>query len=181
MDSPLISVGDRTIRLVRGDITREHVDAVVNAANASLRPGGGVCGAIHAAGGPAIAEECRRAVAERGPLSPGQAVATTAGDLPARSVIHALGPVWYGGDRGEPQQLHDAYANSVMIADRLGYESIAFPSISTGIYGYPIGRAAQTAIDALKDALGRAANVRDVRIVIYDSGQWDEWAHAMRS
>jgi O-acetyl-ADP-ribose deacetylase (regulator of RNase III) len=180
METPEINIAGRTIRLVRGDITREHVDAIVNAANASLRPGGGVCGAIHAAGGPAIAEECRRIVAERGPLSPGQAVATGAGDLPARSVIHALGPVWYGGERGEPAQLHDAYANSVSIADHLGYASIAFPSISTGIYGYPVAQAARTAVQALRDALARAASVRDVRIVIFDDSLWDDWAQAMR-
>ena len=180
METPVIDVNGRTIRLVRGDITRERVDAVVNAANASLRPGGGVCGAIHAAGGTAIAEECRRVVVERGPLSPGQAVATGAGDLPACSVIHALGPVWYGGERGEPAQLHDAYANSVMIADHLGYASIAFPSISTGIYGYPVALAARTAVTALRDALARAVHVRDVRIVIYDDSKWDDWAQAMR-
>lgn len=180
METPAINIAGRTICLVRGDITRERVDAIVNAANASLRPGGGVCGAIHSAGGPAIAEECRRIIAERGPLSPGQAVATGGGDLPARSVIHTLGPVWYGGERGEPAQLHDAYANSVSIADHLGYASIAFPSISTGIYGYPIAEAARTAVTALRDALARAVNVRDVRIVIFDDSQWGDWAQAMR-
>lgn len=180
METPEINLSGRTIRLVRGDITREHVDAIVNAANASLRAGGGVCGAIHAAGGPAIAEECRRVVAENGPLSPGRAVATGAGNLPARSVIHALGPVWYGGERGEPHQLHDAYATPVSIADHLGYASIAFPSISTGIYGYPVALAARAAVTALRDALSRAVNVRDVRIVIYDDAQWDDWAQAMR-
>ena len=122
------------VEAVQGDITAESVDAIVNAANEQLAPGGGVCGAIHAAGGPSIAAECRRI----GHCPTGGAVATTAGDLPARFVIHAVGPVWQGGTRGEPDLLASAYTSALDEAVRVGARSVAFPAISTGIYGYPL-------------------------------------------
>jgi O-acetyl-ADP-ribose deacetylase (regulator of RNase III) len=128
------NIGEKMqIDLVQGDITKEDVDAIVNAANEALAPGGGVCGAIHRRGGPSIAEECQRI----GHCPTGGAVATTAGDLPARFVIHAVGPVWRGGGAGEPELLASAYRSSLEEAVRVGARSVAFPAISTGIYGYP--------------------------------------------
>lgn len=158
------------IILERGDITRSAVDAVVNASNAHLAPGGGVAGAIHSAGGPAIAAEGRAVVAARGPLAPGEAAITTAGRLPARFVIHALGPVWHGGRSGEPEALASAYRSSLELADAQGLETIAFPSISTGIFGYPVELAAPVALRAVRDALRRAGHVREVHFVLYDEG-----------
>jgi O-acetyl-ADP-ribose deacetylase len=127
-----------------GDITRLSVDAIVNAANSSLMGGGGVDGAIHGAGGPAILQACRGVRSERFPegMPAGEAVETTAGNLPARYVIHTVGPVWHGGSAGEEKTLESCYVRSLAIAEKLGLHSIAFPAISTGIYGFPRERAA---------------------------------------
>ena len=160
--------GGKALELVHGDIPRETTDAIVNAANSELLPGGGVCGAIHRAGGPAIAEECRKLRAKRGPISPGHAVATSGGRLPARYVIHAVGPVWSGGASGEPEALASAYRESFRVADELGLKSIAFPAISTGIFGYPLRDAAQIAVETVRDVLLRAKNVSTVRFVVFD-------------
>ena len=149
------------VETVLGDITTEQVDAIVNAANEHLLPGGGVCGAIHAAGGPAIATECRRI----GHCPTGGAVATTAGELPARFVIHAVGPVWHGGDRGEPELLASAYRSTLDEAARVGAASVAFPAISTGIYGYPAEEAATVAVDTIRSA---PTSVELVRLVAFD-------------
>lgn len=150
------------------DITREPVDAVVNAANSSLMGGGGVDGAIHAAGGPEIKEHCRTIVAERGPLPQGKAVATTAGRLPARYVIHTVGPSWAGGARNEADKLASCHRESIRVADELQLVSIAFPAISTGIFGYPVELAAPVALSSAVEALHAAASVREVRFVLYD-------------
>src|SRR5881394_4208847 len=122
------------VRVVVGDITKQDVEAIVNAANSSLLGGGGVDGAIHRAGGPAILEECRAIRARRGPLPAGQAVATTGGELPARRVIHTVGPVWHGGGSGEAETLASCYRSSLALADEEGLGSVAFPSISTGAF-----------------------------------------------
>lgn len=175
-----IRLGSRVIRLIRGDITTEHVDAIVNATNASLRPGGGVCGAIHTAAGPALTEDARRVMADRQPLEPGEVVATVAGNLHARYVIHALGPVWHGGRQGESEALAAAYAGSVALADKLGLQSMAFPSISTGIYGYPVMAAAHTALRALREALKSARTVREIHVVLYDERAYEAWLAAAR-
>ncbi|TDB38204.1 MAG: macro domain-containing protein [Actinobacteria bacterium] len=180
MNHEEIHIGSSVIRIVRGDITHERVDAIVNATNASLRPGGGVCGAIHTAGGKTLTEDCRRVMADREQLVPGEAVATVAGDLKAQYVIHALGPVWHGGDHGEAEALASAYRTSVEIADRLGLQSIAFPSISTGIYGYPMMAAAHVALRALRTALERTHSVREVRVVLYDADAYEAWLGAAR-
>lgn len=180
MNHEEVRIGSSVIKIVRGDITRERVDAIVNATNASLRPGGGVCGAIHTAAGNALTEDCRRVMADRAPLVPGEAVATSAGDLGAKYVIHALGPVWHGGDQGEPQALASAYRTSIEIADKLGLQSIAFPSISTGIYGYPMMAAAHVALRAIRLALERAHSVREVRVVLYDADAYEAWLGAAR-
>jgi O-acetyl-ADP-ribose deacetylase (regulator of RNase III) len=136
------------LEIVQGDITREHVDAIVNAANASLLGGGGVDGAIHRAGGPSILAECRLL----GGARTGEVKATGAGDLAARFVLHAVGPVWHGGDRGEPGLLGSCYRGALELAARLGCSSIAFPAISTGVYGYPPELAAPVALTAIREA-----------------------------
>ena len=150
------------VESVQGDITAESVDAIVNAANEHLAPGGGVCGAIHAAGGPAIERECRRI----GHCPTGGAVATTAGDLPARWVIHAVGPVWQGGGRGEAGLLAAAYRSALDEAARVGARSIAFPAISTGIYGYPLADATAVAVETVRNWKGEGVDL--VRFVCFD-------------
>ena len=148
------------VELVQGDITTFAVDAIVNAANSGLRGGGGVDGAIHRAGGPSIMEECRRL----GGCPTGDAKATGAGKLPARHVIHAVGPVWSGGEAGEADALASAYRRSVEVASELGCRSVAFPAISTGIYGYPVDRAAEV---ALASALEAAEASQQVRLLVF--------------
>jgi O-acetyl-ADP-ribose deacetylase len=154
------------ITAVRGDITEQEVDAIVNAANSSLLGGGGVDGAIHRRGGPQILEECRRIRAERYPdgLPTGQAVATTAGRLPARWVIHTVGPV-YAKSEDRSDLLASCHAESLRVADELGARSVAFPAISTGVYGYPVEEAAPVAVEAVRAADTR---VEEIRFVLFD-------------
>jgi O-acetyl-ADP-ribose deacetylase (regulator of RNase III) len=152
-----------TIQLVQGDITKQDVDAIVNAANSSLLAGGGVDGAIHRAGGPAILEECRRL----GGCDTGDAKATTAGELPARHVIHAVGPVWNGGKQDEDELLASCHRRVIEIAAELGCRSVAFPAISTGAYRFPVERAAQVALEATREALERHPEVATVRFVLF--------------
>jgi O-acetyl-ADP-ribose deacetylase (regulator of RNase III) len=161
--------GSGTIQLVRGDITEESTDAVVNAANPTLLGGGGVDGAIHRAGGPAILEECRAIRATRGGCAPGEAVVTTGGRLPARFVIHTVGPVWRGGDRGEPAILASCYRNCLRLAAEKGLRSVAFPSIGTGAYGYPVGKAASVALSTVATFLAEEEGAPLlVRFVLFD-------------
>jgi O-acetyl-ADP-ribose deacetylase (regulator of RNase III) len=159
-----LTIGSGTIRLERGDITRVQVDAIVNAANSGLSGGGGVDGAIHRAGGPSIMEECRRI----GGCPTGSAVITGAGRLPAKHVIHAVGPVWHGGDRGEPDLLRLAYATSLRLAEVYHLRSIAFPAISTGIYGYPLEPAARIALDTAVTHLRRGSSLEQILFVLFD-------------
>jgi O-acetyl-ADP-ribose deacetylase (regulator of RNase III) len=159
----------KVIEVMRGDITKVDVDAVVNAANEGLRGGGGVDGAIHRAGGPSIMEECRKI----GHCPTGKAVITTAGRLPAQRVIHTVGPVWRGGEKGEPGLLRGAYESSLTLAGDHSMKSIAFPSISTGVYGYPIEKAAPTAIGAVLDALARDTSLERVVFVLFSEGDYD--------
>jgi O-acetyl-ADP-ribose deacetylase (regulator of RNase III) len=151
------------LELVRGDITQQEVDAIVNAANSALAPGGGVDGAIRRAGGPRITEETSRV----GGCPTGDAVATGAGDLRARHVIHAVGPIWQGGGAGEADLLASAHRRAVEVAAERGCRSIAFPAISTGIYGYPPELAAPVAIAAVREALERNPPVELVRFVLF--------------
>jgi O-acetyl-ADP-ribose deacetylase (regulator of RNase III) len=150
------------IDVAQGDLTEEAVDAIVNAANEALAPGGGVCGAIHRRGGPSIAAECARI----GHCPTGGAVATTAGDLRARFVIHAVGPVWRGGAAGEPELLASAYRSALDEAARVGARSVAFPAISTGIYGYPLEAATAVAVAAVQGWSGSGVDL--VRFVCFD-------------
>jgi O-acetyl-ADP-ribose deacetylase (regulator of RNase III) len=154
-----------------GDLTQEHVDAVVNAANESLAPGGGVSGALHRAGGPAIAEECLRL----GGCVTGDAKATTGGELPARWVIHAVGPVWQGGNAGEAELLASAYHRSLDVAKELGARMVAFPALSCGIYGYPAALAAPVAVRAVAS---RSDSFDEVRFVFLEERLRDVFAHA---
>ena len=164
-----------------GDITRESCDAIVNAANSSLMGGGGVDGAIHRAGGPSILEACRTIVERQGRLPAGKAVATPAGRLGARFVIHTVGPVWSGGDRNEPATLASCHAESMRVADELQLRSIAFPAISTGVYGYPVELASQVAVTSSADALRRTANLREVKFVLFDAGALQHFCAAAKS
>lgn len=156
--------------LVEGDITGQQVDAVVNAANSGLLGGGGVDGAIHRVGGAIILLEGKRIVRSRGPLLPGEAVSTSAGRLPARRVIHAVGPIWRGGGAGEDAVLARAYSSSIQIARSEGLRSVAFPSISTGAYGFPVDRAARVALGAVRRSLesGRGS-LSELRFVLFDA------------
>jgi O-acetyl-ADP-ribose deacetylase len=151
------------ITLTQGDITRESVDAIVNAANSSLLGGGGVDGAIHRAGGPSILEECRR----HGGCETGDAKATTAGDLPARWVIHTVGPVWQGGDAGEDELLASCHRRSLEIAADLGARTVAFPAISTGVYRFPVDLAARIALRATAESLKRHDELERVTFVLF--------------
>jgi O-acetyl-ADP-ribose deacetylase (regulator of RNase III) len=157
----------KTFELSLGDITRETTDAIVNAANTHLASGGGVCGAIHRAGGDAIFDECADIVRLRGPLATGEAAITGAGRLPCRYVIHAVGPVWQGGAKSEPAALASCYRESFRLAEEHGLDSISFPSISTGIYGYPIDDAARVALAAMREHLGTRGRPGLVRFVLF--------------
>ena len=165
------------IVLLQGDITRQAVDAIVNAANSSLMGGGGVDGAIHSRGGPAIIEECRRLRATTLPrgLPPGKAVATTAGELDARWVIHTVGPV-YSNNEDRSHILASCHTESLRIADELGARTVAFPAISTGVYGYPVDAAASVAMRAIRDAHTR---VGEVRFVLFDERALHAFSNAL--
>jgi O-acetyl-ADP-ribose deacetylase (regulator of RNase III) len=149
------------IELVLGDITHQEVDAIVNAANPSLLGGGGVDGAIHRAGGPAILEECRGL----GGCEPGDVKVTRGGNLPVRYVLHAVGPIWHGGGEGEAELLASCHRRAIELADELRCTSVAFPAISTGAYGYPVELAAPVAIAATKESLAGHSEVELARFV----------------
>lgn len=157
------------IELLQGDITTIAVDAIVNAANSSLLGGGGVDGAIHRKGGPEILAECRQIRARQGGCATGEAVITTAGKLPSQHVIHTVGPVWNGGEKGEPELLANCYRNSLVLAVTHGLRSIAFPNISTGVYGYPKAPAADVAIRTVKTWLTEHSGIDRVIFVCFDA------------
>jgi O-acetyl-ADP-ribose deacetylase (regulator of RNase III) len=163
-----------TVEVVRGDITTQAVDAIVNAANSSLLGGGGVDGAIHRAGGPEILAECRAL----GGCETGDAKATTAGRLPARHVIHTVGPVWRGGAAGEPELLASCHRRSLEVARTLGARTVAFPAISCGLYGYPAALAADVAVQTVRE---HAHDLDLVRFVLFGEETYEAFAAAAAS
>ncbi len=176
-----VAVGIARLHIIQGDITKQGTDAVVNAANSSLMGGGGVDGAIHRAGGPAILEECKKIVSQQGRLPTGKAAITTGGNLRASYVIHTVGPVWRGGDKGEPELLASAYRESLRLAVENRLHSISFPSISTGIYGYPVGQAAKVAVGTVVAFLQQGpAALEEVVFVLFDGETFAAYSMALQ-
>jgi O-acetyl-ADP-ribose deacetylase (regulator of RNase III) len=163
-----MSFSSSRIELIKGDITTLSVDAIVNAANSSLLGGGGVDGAIHRVGGSSILEECKKIAARQGGCKTGEAVITTAGNLPAKFVIHTVGPVWHGGNKQEAEKLSNCYINSLQLAVMNDCRIIAFPNISTGVYGYPKFQAAQVAVNTVSTFLAKTNKIEKVIFVCLD-------------
>jgi O-acetyl-ADP-ribose deacetylase (regulator of RNase III) len=171
-----VHIGKSTLAILEGDITREETDAIVNAANSGLRGGGGVDGAIHRAGGPAIMVECRKI----GHCPTGQAVITTSGNLKARFVIHTVGPVYSGGSHNEAGLLKSAYLESLKLASKNGLKSVSFPAISTGAYGYPLNEAARIALKTAIDYLKEHPEIELVRFVLFGKSTYDVFAEELQ-
>jgi O-acetyl-ADP-ribose deacetylase (regulator of RNase III) len=169
------------IVLVEGDITKQKADAIVNAANSSLMGGGGVDGAIHRAGGPEMLEECKLIVKRIGRLPPGRAVITTAGRLPARKVIHTVGPIWNGGGHKEAETLASCYRECLKLAKRHGLRTVAFPSISTGAYGYPMEEAAKVALGTVRDFLENQEGVDKVILVLWGMEAFETYSAGLET
>jgi O-acetyl-ADP-ribose deacetylase len=169
-------ISSATLTLFRGDITEQDTEAIVNAANSSLLGGGGVDGAIHRAGGPRILEECRKIREMKGECPPGESVITGGGNLKARFVIHTVGPVWHGGEQGEDELLGSAYRNSLLLAAGHRIRTIAFPSISTGAYGFPIDRASKIAFNTVSSFLKNDSPLEEVRFVVYSQEDYEVYA-----
>lgn len=175
-----LKIGSTVLSTITADITTLAKDAIVNAANSSLMGGGGVDGAIHRAGGPQILEECKKIVAKIGRLPTGEAAITTAGNMPALHVIHTVGPVWHGGRSGEPQLLRNAYTNSLRIAKENGVKTVAFPSISTGVYGYPVDLAPKEAVSAVLEFVKKNPDsLEEITFCGFDSATEKAYAHAL--
>ena len=175
-----IIINKTVISLVKGDITLQKTDAIVNAANSGLLGGGGVDGAIHRAGGPAILEECKKIVAKQGRLPAGKAAMTTGGNLAAGYVIHTVGPIWHGGNRNEASILSSAYIESLRLAEKMNLTSISFPSISTGAYGYPLKEAANVAVNAIvKFAKEEALSIKEIIFVLFSDDAYTEYAESL--
>lgn len=174
-----VQIGPCRLELTLGDITRQETDAIVNAANSRLAGGGGVDGAIHRAGGPSIMAETRAKYPHGCPT--GEAVITAAGNLPASYVIHTVGPIWGGGGHQEAQHLASAYRRSLEVAVAQGCESIAFPSLSTGAYGYPVEQAARTALQTVGGFLKEKQQPRLVRFVLFDRATADRYTTVLAS
>ena len=171
-----VKINNSTLSLVEGDITKEETDAIVNAANSRLAGGGGVDGAIHHAGGPSIIEECRKI----GGCPTGQAVITTAGNLRAKYVIHTVGPVYQGGTKGEATLLRSAHVESLKLASSKKLKSVAFPAISTGVYGYPVDEAAHIALTTVIDYLKEHADIELVSFVLFGRKTYEIFAEELR-
>ena len=174
------TINQTRLTIIRGDITLQATDVIVNAANSGLMGGGGVDGAIHRAGGPAILEECRKIIARIGSLPAGQAVITTAGKMKARHVIHTVGPVWRGGDANEAETLASAYRESLKIAEANKLRSISFPSISTGAYGYPVEKAARVALQTVQAFLTKGSSIKEAIFVLHDAHSYEAYAIALK-
>jgi len=175
-----ITIKQTKLSLIQGDITKQATDAIVNAANPSLMGGGGVDGAIHRAGGPAIVNECKQIIAKQGRLPTGKAVITTGGNLKAKYVIHTVGPIWHSGKRDEADLLASAYRESLRLATERNLSSISFPSISTGAYGYPVDEAATVAARTVVSFLNKqTTSLREVLFVLYDSTTHESYCSAL--
>jgi O-acetyl-ADP-ribose deacetylase (regulator of RNase III) len=175
-----VIINQTRLSIIQGDITKQATDAIVNAANPGLMGGGGVDGAIHRAGGPAILEECKQIVAKQGRLPTGKAVITTGGNLAAKHVIHTVGPIWQGGNKGEASLLESAYRQSLKLAAAHNLTSVSFPSISTGAYGYPVAEAARVATAAVVSFLReQVTSVKEVVFVLFDSRTYDAYSSAL--
>ena len=176
-----VTVDKTKLRIIQGDITKQDTDAIVNAANSSLMGGGGVDGAIHRAGGPAILEECKRIVARQGRLPTGKAVITARGNLKAKHVIHTVGPIWHGGSKGELELLASAYQESLKLAAENNLNSIAFPSISTGAYGYPVDQASEVALEAVITFVSQGTtSLKQVVFVLFDSQTFGAYSSSLK-
>lgn len=172
--------GITVLKTIVADITTLAMDAIVNAANSSLMGGGGVDGAIHRAGGPEILQECKEIVDKIGRLPTGEAVITTAGRMPSKHVIHTVGPVWHGGRKGEPELLGHCYRNSLQAARKNGLRRIAFPSISTGVYGYPAGEAADVAVRSVIETIqAHPGDFDEILFCGFDAGTERKYARAL--
>ncbi|QAA81780.1 O-acetyl-ADP-ribose deacetylase [Aequorivita sp. H23M31] len=156
------------LEVIKGDITKQKVDAIVNAANGSLMGGGGVDGAIHRAGGPQILEECKEIVANQGRCPTGEAVITSAGKMPAKYVIHTVGPVWHGGKNNEEEKLAKCYTNSLKLAVQNHCKTVAFPNISTGVYHFPKEKAAEVAVTTVREFVSKNKEIEKVIFVCFD-------------
>lgn len=175
-----IIINKTKFSIIQGDITQQATDAIVNAANSGLMGGGGVDGAIHRAGGATILAECKQIVSKQGRLPTGKAVITTGGNLKAKYVIHTVGPVWHGGSRNEADLLTSAYQESLKVAAEHNLTSVSFPSISTGVYGYPVGDAAGVAIKAVASFLKEHATLfEEVIFVLFDSRTYEAYSSAL--
>lgn len=169
------------ISFIQGDITQQETDAIVNAANPSLMGGGGVDGAIHGAGGKAILAECKQIVKRQGRLPTGKAVITTGGRLKASYVIHTVGPIWQGGTKNEADLLTSAYQESLKLATKHNLASISFPSISTGVYGYPVEEASTVALKAVASFLkNETTSLKEVVFVLFDSRTYQHYRVALQ-
>lgn len=169
-----------TVELIQGDITKEKVDAIVNAANEKLIGGGGVDGAIRRAGGNAVTKECDIIRARQGGCPTGKAVITTGGNLPAQYIIHTVGPVWKGGDAGEPELLASCYKESIALAIKNALYSVAFPSISTGVYGYPTEKAAKIALQTIRELAENTERMPTlVQFVLFDDATFECYTDAL--
>lgn len=175
-----VIVNQAKLRIIQGDITQQDTLAIVNAANSSLMGGGGVDGSIHQAGGPTILKECKQIISRQGRLPTGKAVITSGGNLKAKYVIHTVGPVWRGGDKGEPELLASAYQESLKLAAANSIGSLSFPSISTGVYGYPVDKAAKVAIGAVTAFLQWGiTSVKEVVFVLFDARTFSVYSSAL--
>jgi O-acetyl-ADP-ribose deacetylase (regulator of RNase III) len=172
-------IGKTKLSLIQGDITLQETEAIVNAANTSLLGGGGVDGAIHRAGGSKILEECKAIRAKQGGCPTGEAVITSGGNMKAKYVVHTVGPVWSGGNRNEEQLLRNAYYNSLNLAGENGIKSVSFPSISTGVYRFPIDKASRIALNTVKEFLQKH-NFVEVRFVLFSERDLKVYEDALR-
>ncbi|MFO7773242.1 MAG: O-acetyl-ADP-ribose deacetylase [Dehalococcoidia bacterium] len=176
-----VTINKTKVSIVQGDITKQATEAIVNAANPGLMGGGGVDGAIHRAGGPAILEECKKIVARQGRLPTGKAVITGGGNLKARYVIHTVGPVWHGGSRNESELLKSAYYECLQLATESKLTSISFPSVSTGAYGYPLDEAARIAAGTVVSFLKQqATSLEEVVFVLFDARTYESYRWALQ-